>query len=159
MQSASEENYFFIRHPLKIGMNRTLCNDDDRSPLTISIRYTLIFSSKEVLFLAKNLNLDLFLSVTKCHDFFFTPTYYQLPDSKQFICLATISEELISWSSEIGRKPAETSLGTVHIITSLRIFPFIFSNVAVDIVRARNNAIRFIFFEADVRMFEIRITV
>ena len=39
-----------------------------------------------------------------------------------------------------------------------RIFPFILSNVVVDIVRVRINAIRFIFFEADVRTFEIRIT-
>ena len=37
-------------------------------------------------------------------------------------------------------------------------FSFIFSNVVVDIVRVRINAIRFNFFEADVRTFEIRIT-
>ena len=37
-------------------------------------------------------------------------------------------------------------------------FPFILSNVVVDIIRVRINAIRFILFEADVRTFEIRIT-
>ena len=37
-------------------------------------------------------------------------------------------------------------------------FSFILSNVVVDIVRVRINAIRFIFFDADVRTFEIRIT-
>ena len=37
-------------------------------------------------------------------------------------------------------------------------FSFILSNVVVDIVIVRINAIRFIFFEADVRTFEIRIT-
>ena len=37
-------------------------------------------------------------------------------------------------------------------------FSFILSNVVVDIVRVRINAIRFIFFEADIRNFEVRIT-
>ena len=37
-------------------------------------------------------------------------------------------------------------------------FSFIVSNVVVDIVRIRINPIRFIFFEAEVRTFEIRIT-
>ena len=36
-------------------------------------------------------------------------------------------------------------------------FSFILSNVAVDIVKVQINAIRFIYFEADVRTFEIRI--
>ena len=37
-------------------------------------------------------------------------------------------------------------------------FSFNPSNVAVNIVRVRINAIKFIFFEADVRTFQIRIT-
>ena len=36
-------------------------------------------------------------------------------------------------------------------------FSFILSNVVVNIIRVRINAIRFIFFETDVRTFEIRI--
>ena len=36
-------------------------------------------------------------------------------------------------------------------------FSFILSNVVVDIIRVRINAIRFILLEADVRTFEIRI--
>ena len=37
-------------------------------------------------------------------------------------------------------------------------FSFILSNLVLDIVRVQINAIEFIFFDADVRTFEIRIT-
>ena len=37
-------------------------------------------------------------------------------------------------------------------------FPFVLSTAVVETVRVRINAIRFIFFAADVRTFEIRIT-
>ena len=37
-------------------------------------------------------------------------------------------------------------------------FSFVLSNAVIKIVRVRIDAFRFIFFEADVRTFEIRIT-
>ena len=51
-----------------------------------------------------------------------------------------------------SKKPQKHQNGLPKIIEF-----FIFSNVIVYVIRVRINAIRFIFFEADVRNFEIRI--
>ena len=67
------------------------------------------------------------------------------------LCCCVVKEETIL-------PPGFYSIGSFLQSAKTIEFFFILPNVVVDIVRVRINAIRFIFFEADVRTFEIRIT-
>ena len=64
---AKAAKYFLIRSQLRKRL-QSLCHCNGRWPFTISILFILILGSKEVLLSAKTLNLYLFLSITKGHD-------------------------------------------------------------------------------------------
>ena len=61
--------------------------------------------------------------------------------------------ELPKFISLISKKPEEVIKRNLPVCRKPQNFSFILSNVVVDIVKVRINAIRFIFFEADVRTF------
>ena len=65
LQRLLAEKYFLIRHPQLRKRLQSLFHCNGCWPFTISLPFILILGSKEVLSSAKNLNVYLFLSITK----------------------------------------------------------------------------------------------